>query len=936
MKKILFVYALFLFSFFGFAVDPINIILPAGQFFVGMDATFTIQNPDNTLVYQWSFDDGTPVQTGVSVIHSFKEPKTYKIRCAVQNIAIQLAPDEENFTVSDNRNMQIQGGPFMAGTEVNINTNNFVKNNLKWDFGDGSAVQNGSKNIKHIFQSPGTYTVKAFDFGGDTTTAITANVTIIADNRSISFSVQSVFVGQTVNCTASNFSSSNLKWDFGNGVKNGGNAIANKYTVAGNYTVKVSDLSNTSLGEITKTILVKPENRSIQINPNNPALYQSIDFTANNFTGSNIEWDFGDGIKKNGNRNISYSYSRKGQFKIIAKEIGSDRPEIEKMLAINRDIRQIEISPNRLNVGDFANIKLKNSTVNTMDWKIGNETKRNVQPTLRYQFIDPGNFEIISSIHGQSPIIKRITVYDTRKIIIKMRYLFEGINIEFDTMNFKGANLKWDFGDGVIKNGRNQIAHQYKRAGNYTVKVYDFNGKSKIPVLHRIRIISDKRKVTSVYKNSYTGTQAEFNAKGFIDNRVKWDFGDGTIITGNSSAKHTYKSPGSYSVKVVDMGGRGIKKIVKNIIVKRDTRKLSLPQKITAGVPVNLGLKGYLSGKYEWKFDDGSVDYGNSLVSKVFKRAGMVRVTLLDKLKNDPPLTKVIKIVPDKRSLMVSAKSVLPKKKVVFTALNFLGKQIKWDFGDGTSKISSAKSISHTYLKQGKYRVIASDFGGKGKKLFQEEILVSNILPGFKIETIEFKFNDGKYYKIVQKNQYKLGYKMRIKTSKTGLLTGKIIVDGMTLGLFEVFMNGNDVGYLKDNVKPKLPLLELGMHKLSFEFTNYKFSGQKPILRYFVTMGKSILLKTPKDNSILNASKTVKFVWTTPYKYLDYEYSFSAIPFQFLNDRQIKWKKSDTKNSFLLDYKKFKKTKFGYLIIRAKDKNDRVKTVSQIYSFRIK
>ena len=1171
MKKIFVFYLMILLSFFVFSVDSVIIVLPRGQFFVGTDATFTIQSPDSTLVYKWTFDDGSPEKIGQSVTHTFKEPKTYKIKCSVQNTSGETLSAEENFTVGDNRRVQIRQGAFIAGTEVNIEAINFAGNKVKWDFGDGNIKQNGQQNTKHTYQNPGSFTVKAFDYNGTSNTAITAAVTIIADNRSISynpataistqeisfeannfttnnlkwdfgdgavqngsknkkhsyqnagnytvkaydatkspesgvsntitinpdnraisfsiispfvgqtvsftasnfssnnlkwdfgngiknggktitqkytspgnytvkvsdlsiaslpevtknitinpdnraisfsiispfvgqtvsftasnfssnnlkwdfgngiknggnrinqkytspgnytvkvsdlsiaslpevtktitinpdnrtisFSIISPFVGQTVSFTASNFSSNNLKWNFGNGIKNGGNRINQKYTSPGNYTVKVSDLSIASLPEVTKNITIKPDNRSISINNNNPSLYQPITFTANNFTSPNIEWDFGDGKKQNGNQKTSHFYSRRGQFRVKVKEIGSDRPVVEKRISVNADIRQIEISPYRINVGDFANLKLKNSTVNTVDWKIGRETKRNMPSTFRYQFIDPGNFEITCIVNGQTPIMKRITVNDTRKVIVKMRHLFEGTNIDFEAINFKGHGLKWDYGDGMIKNDRNKVKHQYRRAGNYTLKVYDFNGKSKVPILYNIRIVPDNRKVSSEYENTYTGTPAEFKAKDFIENNVKWDFGDGTIIMSNSKAKHIYKSPGVYIVKAVDMGGRGLKNIIKKVIVKTDNRKLSLPQKIIAGVPAKLGLKGYLSGDYEWKFDDGSIARGNSLLSKIFGNAGMVKVTLIDRSKKNPPMIKHIKIVPDMRLIKLSDKAVLPKSKVVFTAVQFLGKEVQWDFGDGTIKTTSAKSISHTYSKLGKFRVIASDFGGKGKKQFQKEVLVSDILPGFRIEAIEFKFNDGKYYNIAQKNQYKLDYKLRIRAKGSGILNGKIIVDGVTLGLFEIYMKGNDVGYLKKSVKPKLPLIELGMHKLYFEFTNFEFSGKKPVLRYFVTIGKSILLKTPRDNSVLSSLKPVKFIWTKPYKNLDYEYSFSSIPFQFLNDDQIKWVRSKTKNSFIMDFKNNKKTKYGYLILRAKDSNDFVKTISQIYSFKIK
>ncbi len=936
MKKKFLFYFLIIFSVFLFSKDPITINLPPGQVYVGMNVQFSVQNPDNAKIYKWNFGDGSPVQQGNPIMHSFKEPKSYQIKCFTDPPPGPPGEGIKTLVVNDNRNIQVQGGPFISGTEVDLNTNNFVENNVKWDFGDGTPQQNGGKSIKHTFQNPGTYTVKAFDFGGNTLTAITASVPIIADNRTITVTPVTALKGQTVKFVANNFTTNSLKWDFGNGIKNGGVTISNKYTSPGSFTIKVTDLSDSSLGEVKVNITVQPDNRNIRMNRTNPYLYQPINFVFENSFSPTIEWDFGDGKKMNGGKNITHFYSTKGQFKVIATELGVDRPKLEKMVAINTDSREIQINPHRIQVGNFVELRLKNSTVTVLDWQIGMETKRNAPNMIRYQFIDPGNFDIICNINGQTPLRKRITVFENRKIDIRIKYLFENANIEFYPVKFKGASYRWDFGDGTIKTGRGKMVHKFRRPGNYVVKVFDFDGKSKVPVIARIRVIPDNRKILSVYENFYAGAKAKLKTVGFIENNVKWNFGDGTTLVGSSVTEHLYRSPGVYTIKAIDMGGRGSKEIIKKIIVKRDTRDILLPQKIIEGVPVKVGLKGYVAGNYEWKFDDGSIDQGVSIASKIFKRAGLIKVTLLDKLKKDPPLVKMITVVPDRRLLKLSSEVVLPKKKVICTAVEFLGNQVKWDFGDGETKITNSKSVSHSYSKTGNFKVIASDFGGNGKKLFQKNISVSNILPGFKIQTLEFKFSDGKYYKIAQKNQYKLDYNLRVKAMGSGILFGKILVNDTTLGLFEIYLDGGKVGYLKRSAKPKLPLIDLGMHELSFEFTNFNYSGQKPVLKYFVTIGKSIFLKYPKDNSTLSLLKPVKFVWTNPYKHLEYEYAFSVIPFQFLKDNQVDWTKPKSKNSVSIDLQKLSKAKYGYLIIHAKDKNGTVKTVSQIYSFKIK
>jgi len=936
-KEFLLFSVLILSGLFIFGTNSINLVVQPNNAFVGANIQFTVQNPIPALIYRWDFGDGTPEQTGVTISHSFKEPKSYQVKCKTQMPLGQWIEKVETVVINDNRTVQIQGGPFIAGTEVNINTNNFVQNNVKWDFGDGTPVQTATKNTKHIFQNPGNYTVKAYDFGGNTTTAITAPITIIADNRQLVITPKPAMVAETVSFEAKNFTVNNLKWDFGDGtVQNGQKNITHKYSSQGNFTVKVYDASKTASTGVTESIHINPDNRQIRVS-GNMAIYQPISFNAENFQSSNIEWDFGDGTKQNSAKSVNHTYNKMGQFKIIVKEIGANKPNVEKTVYINNDIRKIDVKPVSLFVGDFAEFKLQNVTVNSIDWQIGNiETKRNMPKTLRYQFLDPGDYEVVCKINGQTDMVKRLTIRENRLVKVNTRYLFENIDVEFETRNFKGSTVKWDFGDGVIQNGRKQISHKYKNAGNYTVNVYDFDGKSKKPLTLRIRVIPDRRKVLSVYEKAYTGTITEMKAEGFMNNSIKWDFGDGTTLVGSVNMKHIYRTPGIYTVKAIDFAGRGKKSIIKKVIVKRDTRQISIPQRIIAGVPIDLGLRGRLNGNYVWKFDDGTSGRGQSLASKIFNRVGVIKVVLTDSSKKEPPLTKLIKVIPDTRKLTLSVKTVLPNKRVTFNVKKFLGRKVSWDFGDGIKKITNTKKITHLYSKLGKYKVKVRDFGGKGKKLFEGDILVTDILPGFSIERLEFSFNNGKYYEIARKNQYKLGYKLRIKAVGSGILHGKIFLDGSVLGLFEIYLNGSNIGYLKNSDKPKLPLNELGMHKLSFEFTNYKFAGQKPFLRFFVSQGKRIYLKTPKDNSLLDSTKPVKLVWSKPYKYLDYEYSFSLIPFQFLNDNQIKWEKSESGNFTNIDLKNYKQKKFAYLLIRAINKEKVVKAVSQIYYFKIK
>ena len=224
---------------------------------------------------------------------------------------------------------------------------------------------------------------------------------------------------------------------------------------------------------------------------------------------------------------------------------------------------------------------------------------------IQHKFKDPGRVEIIAEIQGQTPVREFININDNRSLKAESKHIFEKIEVKFTTRNFNSQSLKWDTGDGTIRNGGSQFTHKYMMPGNFMVKVFDFDGQSKIPVQLRINVARDNRVIISRNRTIIANTDVELEARGFADNRIRWNLGDGTDKRGAKRITHNYKRPGMYKISALDFDGRGSRRIELNVNVLKDTRRLEIGNNIIAGVPVSMQMKNSQGGNYEWKFPAG-------------------------------------------------------------------------------------------------------------------------------------------------------------------------------------------------------------------------------------------------------------------------------------------------------------------------------------------
>ncbi|KKR25634.1 MAG: PKD domain containing protein [Candidatus Peregrinibacteria bacterium GW2011_GWE2_39_6] len=233
----------------------------------------------------------------------------------------------------------------------------------EWDFGDGTVVTR-NKNAQHVYDMPGTYTVvlKMTDEEqaiGEVSLEIkvespeSASVAIITTNHVWDDEQRTSITGEVPFSVKFSAEDSldpdnnivDYGWDIdGDGVVDGaGIDFEYTYQKAGEYvaTLSVEDAS----GNVTKTSIgVTVEEQSLVASITADTLNGEIPLIVNfDASGSsypsgkivNYLWDFGNGITRYDDAQVSYTFNEVGTFTVVVKAIASDGKETTASLFIN-------------------------------------------------------------------------------------------------------------------------------------------------------------------------------------------------------------------------------------------------------------------------------------------------------------------------------------------------------------------------------------------------------------------------------------------------------------------------------------------------------------------------------------------------------------------------------------------------------------------------
>jgi PKD repeat protein len=286
----------------------------------------------------------------------------------------------------------------------------------------------------------------------------------------------------------------------------------------------------------------------------------------------------------------------------------------------------------------------------------------------------------------------------------------QGVNFTSTTAPLS-SGVTWTFGDGQSVVSGRTVSHVYKNAGTYTVRATWLSGLDQGTIT-----IVERRYIDFDPPAPRVKQEVTFWARHFLLSTVVWNFGDGTIVSESTTAKHAYKKAGAYTVRAIDFAGKSTALITKVVTVGQANPQIAFtPREPRVHATIEFTAIDFLSPSLiRWDFGDGAVvnDTSPPAITHAYNSPGTYLVRAYDN--GGVAVTASASVVVLPAPLIVYAPAdPRPGAPVTFNAVYFLSPSlIRWDFGDGTvENDTTPPSITHTYQNPGAYTVRAYDGG---------------------------------------------------------------------------------------------------------------------------------------------------------------------------------------------------------------------------------
>lgn len=283
----------------------------------------------------------------------------------------------------------------------------------------------------------------------------------------------------------------------------------------------------------------------------------------------------------------------------------------------------------------------------------------------------------------------------------------------------------WDFGDGTTSVIPNPATHTFPDTGCYNVMLIMTNPNacnSPDTVMHQICYLKTGMTAGFTVPDSLCLGEAiqpintSTNAQTFA-----WTFGDGNSSTATNPS-HTYTAAGSFIITLISSNPQACNikdTFTKEVFVSNNNinANFSVTKTDSCGpftasfantsqFGTTPGAQGFT--QFFWSFDDGTTFVGKDAPFHVFPDSGCytIQLIMIDSTACNSPdtLTKTICYNP----LYVSARFIAPDSICVSSGVLFSNQSQNatesfWDFGDGTTSVST--SPVHSFAQPGSYTV---------------------------------------------------------------------------------------------------------------------------------------------------------------------------------------------------------------------------------------
>jgi len=482
-----------------------------------------------------------------------------------------------------------------------------------WDFGDSKS---GTGNpVTYTYTKVGNFTAKVVGEKQDGT-KVQAAARVIINNvlplPEVTADVTSGDAPLTVNFDASNSKDPNgtitgYEWIWNDPLspeaKSQSVKASHSFTQQGIYEVelKVTDNNNETASKKI-TISVGQEGSPKAVISSTPELLEGLAPLTAKLSGTQssdsdgsiqkYEWDFGDGSPKEQGQTANHTYKTSGKYTMSLEVTddkglkGRDQKEVRVLEENEQPKATITTDPEKpegqvpLKINfDGGQSSDPDGNIVSFSWVFGDKSEPETGQSVEHTFEQPGKYKVELTVLDNSgnsakktlEVIAQSKEKTAPVVVISTDpdpvSIQPGGTVSFDAsgsydMDGSIISYKWDFGDKVIRLNGAQIAHQYTKAGVYTVKVeaYDNDGKKGTGTASvAVNYPNPVARISVNHKAGDAPLKIYFDAaesEGAIVSYY-WDFADGTPTSTRKAPTHIFQNPGTYTVilKVTDTTG---------------------------------------------------------------------------------------------------------------------------------------------------------------------------------------------------------------------------------------------------------------------------------------------------------------------------------------------------------------------------------------------
>ena len=337
----------------------------------------------------------------------------------------------------------------------------------------------------------------------------------------------------------------------------------------------------------------------------------------------------------------------------------------------------------------------------------------------------PAPVKIIPTIQPSYIVVGLAPMADFRTSIAPFEINAVPQMVEFiDQSTRQPSSWQWDFGDGQTSSEQNPV-HNYMKEGTYTVTLIVKNNygtdtrvmKDLISVGRGPGVDFTADKTTTGLGRIVTFTDLSTNSP----NTWIWDFGDGTVGTGQKP-DHAYLKTGVYTVTLTASNPTLTNSKTKNqyITVLNIPRAVFEADKTRGEVPLNIQFTDKSLGtptSWNWNFGDGGAVSTEQNPSHQYTTSGTYTVSLTVSNANGQDITTkeayIVTTLAPVANFKVDQRSGTAPFIVQFKDLSTNNPtKWSWTFGDGTT--SSEQNPRHIYPTEGGYDVkltVSNEYG---------------------------------------------------------------------------------------------------------------------------------------------------------------------------------------------------------------------------------